>query len=325
MGQHWAMAIGIDHYRLLQSLQCAQRDAEAFRAWCLESGGLAPKQILLLTDSSPIQWQQPTYPDRATLEQWLMHLQRDLIQPGDSLWFFFSGYGDSWQGQDYLLPIDANPLNPQETPQNSWIALRDLYGLLKTLPSDRIAVFLDINRSQSVRGQQPLGHDAIALAKEFGIPTFLSCLPDQFSHESPALGLGLFTAALLESLRLSHTLADVARHLRIRLPELSQHSQRPLQDPMVVTPPDLLDRWQLPIAPLPPAPAPAFPVSPHLPTQAPTLPLPVKSVLKPIRGLLGLLLLAIMLSSLLRTCQATLKSSPPTPPPAPPPPVPAAP
>ncbi|MEB3295419.1 MAG: hypothetical protein VKJ24_19875, partial [Synechococcales bacterium] len=42
-------------------------------------------------------------------------------------------------------------------------------------------------------------------------------------------------------------------------------------------------------------------------------------------GLLGLLLLAIMLSSLLRTCQATLKSSPPTPPPAPPPPVPAAP
>lgn len=244
MAKHWVMTVGINHYRYLQSLQCAQQDAQALADWFVQAQGLPADQVITLTDTSPSQRDQPTYPDAANLQHWLERLQKELIAPGDSLWVFFSGYGDGWQGEDYLLPIDGNP----EDPASTWISVSSLFSWLKTLPTDQILVLLDINRSQSVRAQTQLGIQTAQVAKDRGIATILSCQPDQFSQESPLVGNGLFTAAVLEGLRIhaGSSLGEFAKYLRVRLPQLNDHAGRPTQDPMMIATSEQIDRPLIP-------------------------------------------------------------------------------
>ncbi|OUC15416.1 MAG: hypothetical protein B0A82_06680 [Alkalinema sp. CACIAM 70d] len=174
------------------------------------------------------------------------------MKPGIRSGSFFSGYGDLWQQEDYLLPIDANPACPPD----SWLSLKTVFAVLKTLPTDRILVLLDINRSQSVRQSNPtapsriqyLGQHTAQLAREFGIATVLSCQPSQFSYESPLLGQGLFTLAVLEGLRAAagQPLSEWAKVLQVRLPELGQHTGRPSQEPSIIAMPEQLERLSVP-------------------------------------------------------------------------------
>lgn len=252
MSKVWVMAVGINHYQLLQPLQCAQQDAQAIADWFIQTAGVPQDQVLLMTEASPLHLGYSTYPDRPTLEQWLDVLRKQRIEAGDSLWFFFSGYGDLWHQEDYLLPIEANPAYPPDT----WFSLKTLFATLKTLPTDRTVVLLDINRSQSVRRASPelsssiphLGQHTAQLAREFSIATVLSCQPQQFSYESPMMGQGVFTLAVLESLRSAagQPLSEWAKLLRVRLPELGQHVMRPLQEPCIIATPEQLERWQVP-------------------------------------------------------------------------------
>ncbi len=230
--QLWAMIVGISHYPNLQPLQYGERDARVLHEWLTQQAGISIDRALLLTDCSAPFYQHSTYPDRSTLSYWVQTLRSHGIQNGDTVWFFFSGYGDCWNGEDYLLPIDADPASPP----HAWIKTKSLLRALKSLPTDRIVVFLDINRSQSVRHGQPLGKQTVHYAQELGITTVLSCQPDEFSQESPDLGHGLFTAALLDTLR-SHPshqgLNSFLHRLATHLSQLCQQSDRPCQTPLI--------------------------------------------------------------------------------------------
>ncbi len=230
------IAIGINRYQFFQPLGYAQADALALENFWVEEAGFLPEQCLLLTDTSPPVANRSTNPNRETILSWVEDLCQPPAAEDDALWFFFSGYGVSWDGQDYLIPIDGNPAEVAET----GIAVRSLFTLLKQRGNAPVVVLLDINRAQAMQGNIPVGEEIIALAKEMGIPTALSCQLDQFSQETSSLNRGFFTTGLLEALRANPflTLVDLEKYLSTRLPELSEHYLRPIQTPLILIPPE---------------------------------------------------------------------------------------
>ncbi|MBE9094060.1 caspase family protein [Tychonema sp. LEGE 07203] len=236
MKHHACIAIGINQYQLLQPLSYAQEDAEALYGFLTEEAGFAPEGCLLMTDSSPSLWGQSTYPSRENILRLTQNLCAEHLQQGDLLWCFFSGYGVSYEGKDYLMPADGNPADIQGT----GIPVELLLNTLKNAPTERVLVLVDMNRSQIVKAGETIGSQTADLARELEIPTVLSCRPNQVSRETSALRQGFFTTALLEGLRSGQctTLKGLDRFLSDRLPELCDHHLRPKQEPlMVVNPP----------------------------------------------------------------------------------------
>lgn len=236
MKHHACIAIGINQYQLLQPLSYAQEDAEALHGFLTEEAGFAPDGCLLMTDSSPSLWGQSTYPNRENILKLTESLCAEHLQHGDLLWCFFSGYGVSYEGKDYLMPADGNPADIQGT----GIPVELLLNTLKNAPTETVLVLVDMNRSQTVKAGETIGTQTAELARELEIPTVLSCRPNQVSRETSALRQGFFTTALLEGLRSGQctTLKGLDRFLSDRLPELCDHHLRPKQEPlMVVNPP----------------------------------------------------------------------------------------
>ncbi|MEG4396548.1 peptidase C14 [Microcoleus sp. BROC3] len=236
MKNHACIAIGINQYQLLQPLSYAQEDAEALYGFLTQEAGFAPDGCLLMTDSSPSLWGQSTYPNRENILRLTQSLCAEHLQQGDLLWCFFSGYGVSYEGKDYLMPVDGNPADIQGT----GIPVELLLNTLKNAPTETVLVLVDMNRSQIVKAGDTIGSQTAELARELEIPTVLSCRPNQVSRETSALRQGFFTTALLEGLRSGQcmTLKGLDRFLSDRLPELCDHHLRPKQEPlMVVNPP----------------------------------------------------------------------------------------
>lgn len=230
------IAVGINQYQFFQPLSFSSADAQAIQQFWVEEANAPPSDCLLLTDTSLLIGKRSTYPNKETLLTWLNSWE----PTGETVWFFFSGYGVHWQGVDYLMPVDGNPADIPGT----GIPVRQVFESLRNNAGNAF-VLLDINRSAGVQGT-PVGGETLQLAQEMGITTILSAQLDQFSHEAAALGHGLFTAALLEALRFPRhrpTLENIERYLRDRLPELSEHHWRPIQTPLVIAP--NRDRQQL--------------------------------------------------------------------------------
>lgn len=234
MANYWSIAIGINQYQLFQPLGCAQADAEVLTDFLVTEGGLLQERCLLMTDASPPIDEKSTYPTKQNLLVWLEELTANFWQPQDHLWLFFSGYGVSHNGKDYLMPVEGNPLLAEET----GIEVRTLMKNLQ-LAEINTLLLLDINRAVGTQADSAVGREIIELAQELQIPTVLSCQSEQFSHESSELGHGFFTAALLEALRSGNasTLQDLENYLSVLTPELCQHYWRPIQNPLTIFPP----------------------------------------------------------------------------------------
>ena len=246
MTNHWAIAVGINHYQFLQPLKFAQQDAQALCECLVSEAGFLPNRCILFTDTSPSVTGRSTFPSRGNLQGWLDYFGRELVQPGDLVWVFFSGYGVCWKGQDYLLPIEADPVDIA----NMGVPVRSLFDSLKALPTEEILVLMDINHSQAAFSGEKVGIQIAEIARETRIATVMASKPDQFSHEALELGHGLFTATLLEGLRAHQcsTLANLEEFLKSRLPELCEHNDRPVQDPVIAL--ASLDQLNLVITPV---------------------------------------------------------------------------
>jgi hypothetical protein len=241
IGKLWALTVGINRYRSFPPLQYARQDAEGLFHFLQRYRQLAPGRGILLTDVSPDQpvplpWAltdtQSTLPSRENWWSWLQALcTTDLLQPEDVLWVSFSGYAIHYQNEDYLIPWDGDPKAIVETA----ISVRSLLNLLHGARTSRILLLLDMSRSQGIFApEQRPGQQTAQLVTQFGIPTLLSCQPYQFAHESADLHLGLFTAALLEGLRIHRldTLGEIALYLSDRVPQLCDLHWKPLQIPL---------------------------------------------------------------------------------------------
>jgi Caspase domain len=230
MAPYASIAIGIDRYQLFQPLNFASADAQAMDQFFQQSSGWTAERCLLMTDNSASINGYSTFPHQQNIQRWLEHFCWEVLQPGEPVCFFFSGYGLSSNGKEYLMPIDGEPQNPDQT----GISLASLYRLFSA-PGLEAMFFLDANRGINGRG---FGAGAAALAKEFEIPTFLSCQAQEFSHEAMGLKQGIFTAVCLEALRSQPnlSLSKLQEYLSIRVPELSEHHWQPLQNPWAVLP-----------------------------------------------------------------------------------------
>ncbi|MBW4586867.1 caspase family protein [Aetokthonos hydrillicola Thurmond2011] len=231
MANNWAIAIGINQYHFFQPLGCAQADAEALKDFLVTEGGFSAQKCILLTDTSPPFGDRPTVPTKDNILLLLKDLIAACCQPRDRLWFFFSGYGVNYKGQDYLMPVEGSPDRVEET----GIEVQSLLQSLQAAELNTL-ILLDINRAFGSQGYILVGEETIKLAQELQVPTIISCQPQQFSHESSELGHGFFMAALLEALRSGNgsSLAQLERYLSLRTPELCQHHWRPIQNPVAV-------------------------------------------------------------------------------------------
>ncbi|MEO1069520.1 MAG: caspase family protein, partial [Cyanobacteria bacterium J06638_6] len=238
MASHWPVIVGINQYQSLQPLMYAQFDALELRDFLVNEVGLLPQFCSLLTDVSPMVYQGSAAPTQTVLLERLAQ-SCDRAGPEDTVWFFFSGYGVHWQGQDYLLPIDADPNRIEQT----GILIETLLKRMGQGNQHQSIVMLDINRPQSAlspsTGGRGLGAQTLELAEELAIPLILSCQSHQFSQETLAVRHGLFTEALIEGMRFHGclTLAQMVDYLRDRVPELCQHHWRPAQNPTAEIPP----------------------------------------------------------------------------------------
>jgi hypothetical protein len=233
MANQACISIGINQYQFLPPLGYGMADAVAIEHFFVDAAGWDPGQCLLLTDTSPKNNDKSTYPDRENINRWLKQWSWDKLQAGDLVWFFFSGCGVSFEGEDYLIPIDGDP----EDLANTCISIRQIYQQFSDIGVNAL-VFLDANRSQHISLGGGMGKVTAKLAQEHQVPTFLSCQTNESSHESAGLGHGLFTTALLETLNYHPdlNLETIDTYLTSRLPELSEHHWKPLQTPMTIVP-----------------------------------------------------------------------------------------
>ncbi|MCJ8279997.1 MAG: caspase family protein, partial [Rivularia sp. ALOHA_DT_140] len=229
MAKLWAITIGINQYQYFQPLGYGSADAEALRDFLVEQAGFEKERCLLMTDSSIPMGDKPTLPTKNNILQLLEDLAANSWQPQDQLWFFFSGYGINYEGQDYLMPIEGDSQRVKETA----IEMRQLMQTLQVAGLE-VLLLMDFNRAFGKKANSSIGQETIELAQELQISTILSCQSEQFSHESSELGHGFFTATLLEALRYGNikNLAGLESYLSIRTPELCQHHWRPTQNPI---------------------------------------------------------------------------------------------
>ncbi len=235
MVQHACISIGIDRYQFFQPLSFAGADAQAMIDYFVSEEAWEPSKCLLMTDKSTPFNSNSTYPNHQNIEQCLNKWCWEILQPGDFLWFFFSGYGINVNGSEYLMPLDGDP----QTADKTGISLAKLYRQFSA-PGLDVMAFLDVNRSQGSSSGKGFGDAAAQLSTEFNIPTFLSCHSNEFSHEAANLKQGVFTAALIEALRFYPDLSieSLRTHLTSRVPELSEHHWRPAQHPVSLVPDD---------------------------------------------------------------------------------------
>lgn len=229
MANNWAIAIGINQYQFFQPLRYAQSDAETFRQVLISEAGFLPQQCLLMTDTSIPISDKSTYPTEENILQLMDEGAAQCWQPGDRVWFFFSGYGINHNRRDYLMPVTGKSRNVEET----GIEIRKLMRILRDSEVE-VLMLLDINRAFGTQADAVVGHDTLLAAEEMGCSTILSCQPEEFSHETKDIKNGFFTAIILEALRSRsiETLGDLDNYLKLRTPELCQDYFRPTQNPI---------------------------------------------------------------------------------------------
>ncbi|MFK8183864.1 MAG: SUMF1/EgtB/PvdO family nonheme iron enzyme [Phormidesmis sp.] len=240
MSKNWAICIGINEYENLPSLSYAVRDAVAMRDFFLEEGAF--EEVFYFSDDSPPidtpNGPMKSLPTYAKLKRFFRELfqvqdREPLLGVGDNVWFFFAGHGELHEGHDYLMPIDVDPGNVDETA----LRISDITASMRNSGADNTVLLVDACRSQGRRS--PIGFGS---EKQKGIVTFYACSPRQSSYEIEALQQGAFTYALLESFRLTGadscaTVQRIDQYLRHRVPSLNQQYQKQIQTPYTAVEP----------------------------------------------------------------------------------------
>ncbi|MFN7850947.1 MAG: caspase domain-containing protein, partial [Dolichospermum sp.] len=235
MAENCAIVIGINgYYNGISPLNYAKTDAEKVRDYFQHHLAVKSDYLRFFCDDSPRET-QPTY---TTLLSFLDEtFQTPFLNPGDTLWFYFSGHGMSFEGQDYLLPIDGNP----RLITNSAIRITYITERLRRSGADNIVLFIDACRSTG----QKSGGLGIGEEKQQGVITFYSCSPSQVSYEIEEIQQGAFTHVLLNGLKIQGesncaTVERLYNYLRYQVPQLTQKHKSYIQTPYVAIEPAIL-------------------------------------------------------------------------------------
>ncbi|NJO52928.1 MAG: transcriptional regulator, partial [Leptolyngbyaceae cyanobacterium RM2_2_4] len=227
---------GINQYRFLQPLKYAKRDAEVISTFLTEQ--VKCDRIFLFTDDSPPIGGKQTEPFRANLLRVLRQIfEKPFMKDGDNFWFFFSGHGIRHREQDYLMPLDGDP----EDVENTGIPTHLITNYLRSCGADNVVLILDACRNSGKKSGEGIGRQTEAEARQTGVISIFSCSPDQYSYELDAIAQGAFTHALIEGLGIRGRCATVERlnqYLENRVPDLvGQYLGRVRQTPYIIAEP----------------------------------------------------------------------------------------
>jgi hypothetical protein len=124
-GNYYALVIGNNRYRHLQSLKSARNDADAVTRLLTDDYGF---KVSKLTDATRSDILGALAKYRATLK------------PNDNLLIYYAGHGvvDNVTEQGYWLPVDAEEQNPA-----NWISNPDLTSMLRAIRARHVMVVAD--------------------------------------------------------------------------------------------------------------------------------------------------------------------------------------
>jgi formylglycine-generating enzyme required for sulfatase activity len=236
MSRNWAICIGINGYYNLQSLNYAKQDAASMRDFFVSEGRF--EQVYYFADDSPLietpRGSMRSDPTFANLKRFFRErFQQPFLDVGDNFWFFFAGHGELHEGHDYLMPLDVDPGNLEETA----LRISDITAHLRNCGADNTVLLLDACRSQGSRRGLGLGTE-----EQQGMVTVYSCSPREASYEIEELGHGAFTYALLEGFKLQGgnncaTVERLDQYLRYQVPSLNAQHRKPVQTPYTAVEP----------------------------------------------------------------------------------------
>jgi formylglycine-generating enzyme required for sulfatase activity/uncharacterized caspase-like protein len=235
MAKNWAIAIGINQYDYLQPLNYAKRDALLMQEFLGNEAGF--ERIFFFSDDSPELAGKSTRPTRTNLLRILRQLfDNPFMGAGDNFWFFFSGHGIRYADRDYLMPCDGDP----EDIENTAIAINFVSERLRRCGADNVVLILDACRNEGKKTGEGIGRQTAEEARQQGVISIFSCIPQEYSYEIEALQQGAFTTALLEGLGIQGRCATVERldqYLKFRVPELVRQHKNTRQTPYVIAEP----------------------------------------------------------------------------------------
>ena len=101
-------------------------------------------------------------------------------------------------------------------------------------------MILDACRNEGKKTGEGIGRQTAEEARQQGVISIFSCIPQEFSYEIEALQQGAFTTALLEGLGIQGQCATVERleqYLKFRVPEMVRQHKNTRQTPYVIAEP----------------------------------------------------------------------------------------
>lgn len=190
----FALIVGVEKYAGLPDAQFAERDARATREH-LVALGYPERNVVLLTGAQA---------SRAGLAKNLETRLPQLVKPGSTVFFYFSGHGapDAKTGHAYLVPVDGDP----EYLDDTAYPLSRLYGKLAALKAKRVIVALDScfsgagGRSIIAKGTRPLVTKVDIAPQPGKLVVLAASAGQQISGTLAEQGHGAFTYFLLRGL-----------------------------------------------------------------------------------------------------------------------------
>ena len=210
-----ALVIGNDSYKALPALRNARNDASGIAA-ALEALGW---EVILKLDAS----QRDMGRAIEVFEGRLTTAQAGLV--------FYAGHGVQARGENWLIPADAS-VESEVDLKYEGVSARDILEAMKRSGAPLNIVILDACRDNPLR--QATRSTARGLAVPAlpqgikGTAVMFSAAPGETAQDGPQGGNGVFTGALLESLKTPGLkLEDLFKQTARRVAEVTANRQRP--------------------------------------------------------------------------------------------------
>lgn len=241
-GKIWAVVIGISHYKAVQPLRYADKDALAFHNYLANHIGVPKEQTTLLLN------------EQATLINLKRTLGTELRRKAsekDTVIVFYAGHGapeaDASAGDDdglekYIVPYDADPRDLYTT----GLPMREIETIFQRLTPERIIFISDSCYSGATAGRTfaTASRRAVVsenflnrLSKGKGRIVLSASKASEVSEEREDLGHGVFTYYLLEGLMGKAdadkdgivTVDEAYSYVTKKVPEVTGQNQHPVK------------------------------------------------------------------------------------------------
>ena len=241
-GKIWAVVIGISHYRSVQPLRYADKDALAFHDYLANHIGIPKEQTTVLLN------------EQATLMNLKRTLGTDLKRKAsekDTVIVYYAGHGapeaDASANDDdglekYIVPYDADPKDLYST----GLPMREIETIFQRLTPERVIFISDSCYSGATAGRTfaTVARRAVVsenflsrLSKGKGRIVLSASKASEVSEEREDLGHGVFTYYLLEGLRGKAdadkdgiiTVDEAYGYVSKKVPEATGQNQHPIK------------------------------------------------------------------------------------------------